>query len=240
MNGKQSSSIHQQQQQQQQLLLFDAIYSQQFDQVLQIAPHSSLEISKCIPLLTRIYLNSFEQQTKQKLYKILQSYHETSICIEYESIDWPQLINAIHNEMTVREKSIQETIDDSTTLSFAKFCESSLVYSLGEQLITEFENGTYERRARLLLSELGCLIQYYNYRRRKNSNYYPDSTHFSLELLLANDLYQKETDFIISIVFNRSQLFTTEDLTRVLYSSEYAQEHVTSFVANNPNEANKV
>lgn len=226
------------QQQTMDVTMFDCICSQLFDQLVALSSQPSLsnalpfhDFTKCIPLLTRMYLNAYMPRTKHQLYKILQPYRMTSTCLEYASLDWASIENAIRNEMDIRSKKVDKHTND--LVSFSKFSEGSLAPSLGEQIIAEFENGNYERRARILLGELCCLVQYHGLVRGKineESRIYVDSL-----LLLSNDLYLSEVDYIISIAFSQmTSLFDLEDLLSIFCMTSYARDHITSLVLNNP------
>jgi hypothetical protein len=212
---------------------------QLFDQLVALSSRPSLsdslpphDFTKCIPILTRMYMNVYVSRTKHQLYKILQPYHMTAICLEYASLDWESIENAIRNEINIRSKMMDKQTKD--LISFTKFSEGSLAHSLGEQIISGFENGNFERRARILLSELCCLVQYYGLVKRKSngeSEIYADSL-----LLLSNDLYLREVDYIISIAFYQMpSLFDLEHLINVFLMKPHAKDHITSLVLNNPN-----
>lgn len=97
------------------------------------------DIHLYIPFLSRVYINT--SQYKKLLYSLLHKYKEVSTCIEYlQQVNWEEISDSTKNEMLYREKI--KTSND--------FREGSIVESLGEQLLSEFENGEYHRRARFV------------------------------------------------------------------------------------------
>lgn len=182
------------------------------------------------------------------LYALLQQFDQSEICLQYADLDNMDTVvrECVVNEMIWREKQMN-TNGDSDTASVVGFAAKH-GHRLG--LVFEQEENA-ETRARLVLSELGALLQeVYQWtsidKDGKSGVTSPlRDVLFAKEFhspLLSCEVYRREVDFIFAFAFEWivPRVLSLERFIIGLTHATFAHNHIVSLVCNHPSRLDEV